>query len=642
MKKTPLRTATAILGLSLSALASSALAGNITMTTYYPSPTGNYDSLSANNLTVSGSVGIGTIHPQKPLSVDGNINVDQGDHDIGASGLNIYHGISFGSTSGESIGSNRDPSNPNLYGLDFYTLWAKRMSITSGGNVGIGTTNPQAPLHVVGNTQLQGGQIVFSTPNSDLNGTTGIVANRNGWSRLDPNGSRFIMTVTADQVAAQSNILDIERTDTWQHLLELRADGSIFVNNAIGIGTTAPVKKLEVFGDDALINGVTIGKGAGAIVDNTVLGSLALTANTTGYFNTSIGHQTLTSNTTGGLNTAVGGHSLHNNTTGLYNTAIGVRALSGNTTGKENTALGLSALERNTTGESNTAIGYSAFSGNATGSYNIAIGLNAGGSLPDGNYNTDSSRSIFIGMNTQANGATDSNEIVIGADATGLGSNTVLLGNSSIITTALSGNVSIGTTTPDSKLTLKQTTDGSRGLNVTTTTGTPLSLTTNNGTVNFSTSSSEPTLGAGGSTSNVYLTIDQPVYISGFHTNGSNKFALYLLGDINASGYYHASDERLKQNIKPIANALDKIQAISGVTFAFKSSPRKNEIGVIAQNVEKVVPEVVATGSDGMKSVEYGNLVGLLIEGIKDQQKQIAHQNDLIAGLQKQINALKK
>ena len=86
-----------------------------------------------------------------------------------------------------------------------------------------------------------------------------------------------------------------------------------------------------------------------------------------------------------------------------------------------------------------------------------------------------------------------------------------------------------------------------------------------------------------------------------------------------------ASDERIKTNIKTIENALDKTLLLRGVEYNdFRIEPERKRIGLIAQEVELIVPEVVRTSEeDGMKSIEYQNLVGLLIEAIKDQQKQI-------------------
>lgn len=83
-----------------------------------------------------------------------------------------------------------------------------------------------------------------------------------------------------------------------------------------------------------------------------------------------------------------------------------------------------------------------------------------------------------------------------------------------------------------------------------------------------------------------------------------------------------SSDERLKENIVTIPNALEKTLALRGVIFNRIGSTAK-EVGVIAQEVEAVVPELVVTGEDGFKSVAYGNTVGLLIETIKELNEKI-------------------
>jgi len=90
---------------------------------------------------------------------------------------------------------------------------------------------------------------------------------------------------------------------------------------------------------------------------------------------------------------------------------------------------------------------------------------------------------------------------------------------------------------------------------------------------------------------------------------------------------YASSDERLKDNIAPIPNALNKVTQINGVEFDWNENAYEHlaghDVGVIAQNIESVLPEVVATRDDGYKAVRYEKIVPLLIEAIKDQQKQI-------------------
>jgi len=102
-------------------------------------------------------------------------------------------------------------------------------------------------------------------------------------------------------------------------------------------------------------------------------------------------------------------------------------------------------------------------------------------------------------------------------------------------------------------------------------------------------------------------------------------YTLDVNGTIYASGDLIAfSDERKKTNIEPIPNALEKVLQLRGVTFDKIDGDDRRHAGVIAQEVEKVLPEVVYTDKDGMKSVAYGNVIGLLIEAIKE----LAHKKE--------------
>jgi hypothetical protein len=81
----------------------------------------------------------------------------------------------------------------------------------------------------------------------------------------------------------------------------------------------------------------------------------------------------------------------------------------------------------------------------------------------------------------------------------------------------------------------------------------------------------------------------------------------------------NGSDERIKSNINAIENALDKTLLLRGVEFNSNIEPERKRLGLIAQEVELIVPEVVRTNEDdGLKSIEYQNLVGLFIEAIKE------------------------
>ena len=106
--------------------------------------------------------------------------------------------------------------------------------------------------------------------------------------------------------------------------------------------------------------------------------------------------------------------------------------------------------------------------------------------------------------------------------------------------------------------------------------------------------------------------------------------------EIEAPSFYARSDVRFKKNILPITSALDKVSMLQGVTYTYINSETPR-IGLIAQEVEKVVPEVVRTskGEEDYKSVEYGNLTSILIEAVKE----LRLQNKL---LQQEIASLKE
>jgi hypothetical protein len=116
-------------------------------------------------------------------------------------------------------------------------------------------------------------------------------------------------------------------------------------------------------------------------------------------------------------------------------------------------------------------------------------------------------------------------------------------------------------------------------------------------------------------------------------TTTDNGERLYVSGAIRATGTITAnSDLTLKKNLLKIENALEKVEQINGYTYEFKEDDSKRHAGVIAQEIQTVLPEIVNKGNDGILGVEYGNISALLIEAIKEQQTQI---NELKALLNK-------
>ena len=129
-----------------------------------------------------------------------------------------------------------------------------------------------------------------------------------------------------------------------------------------------------------------------------------------------------------------------------------------------------------------------------------------------------------------------------------------------------------------------------------------------------------------------------------FNSVGVGTAASATTGQIRATDditAFYSSDLSLKENIHNIKNPMDKVQQLNGVLFDWKQDwintnggedgyfVRKTDVGVIAQDVEKVLPEVVGTRPNGVKAVKYDRLCALLIECVKDLQNQV---NDLKKG----------
>ena len=107
-----------------------------------------------------------------------------------------------------------------------------------------------------------------------------------------------------------------------------------------------------------------------------------------------------------------------------------------------------------------------------------------------------------------------------------------------------------------------------------------------------------------------------------------------ISGDVIA---YAASDKNFKDDLTVIPNALDKINTISGYTFTWNDKQTtydtgKKDVGVVAQEIETVLPEIVDTRFDGSKAVKYDRIVALLIEGIKELQEEVKELKDKCNG----------
>ena len=196
------------------------------------------------------------------------------------------------------------------------------------------------------------------------------------------------------------------------------------VPGGVGSFTSLSVSGASTLTGGAVVQGLTVGKGASAISSNTAVGVSALAVNTTGTYNSSVGINTLLANTTGNYNSAFGARTLFSNTSGDYNSAFGASALQTNTTGIDNTAVGVGALRSNIGGNYNSALGYGALDANTSGNSNIAIGLSA---LL---LNTTGSSNSAIGGGALQNNIS--------------GSVNVALGNSALLSNTGANNLALG------------------------------------------------------------------------------------------------------------------------------------------------------------------------------------------------------
>lgn len=141
------------------------------------------------------------------------------------------------------------------------------------------------------------------------------------------------------------------------------------------------------------------------------------------------------------------------------------------------------------------------------------------------------------------------------------------------------------------------------------------------------------TTGISDADNDTYITTEESSDIDSicFYTSGNKSVEIDASGDLlcynDVVAYYSSSDQRLKENIQTIDNPINKIEQINGVSFDWKEEMQPKysgkDYGVLAQEVELILPEAVKDKENGFKSVKYNSIIPLLIECIKDQEKRI-------------------
>ena len=480
--------------------------------------------------------------------------------------------------------------------------WTKTGSILHPSSitdfVGIGVPNPSAPLHVINPNQdltnlmiasrrpLDGGDAVLSF-SEDSAGTQGMGIKYDGvWNRLD----------IGDGILSTTPIMTITRSGN------------------VGIGTIAPAHSLHVAGN-TLLDGVTQVGGTAALAAQFKIINAAnynLSMLVTGGTGTQLTIQNSSGNVTIGNSTSVTRLFIQDNNT--------------STTESGNSYLSMQNLANTT----NTSTGVRFRVGGTTainGNFHYKGGIffnHAGGTNGEG--------SMVFAVNNVANSTN-----VTAADAA--------------MTISRYGDVGIGSAPSSSyKLNVRTANNIYAGYfaNSRSTTSYNYAIYANAQDATGSFNIGVYARASGAATTNYGL--------YGYATGGGTNWALYSLGPAYSStGTWSGSDERLKTNIKSFNGAIEKLTQIDIKTYNFKTEeykylnfPSTKQYGVIAQNLEKVFPEMVLESEHfipnengdmtdktvSFKAVNYTQLIPVLIKAVQEQQK-------MIEELQKEIQELK-
>ena len=351
-----------------------------------------------------------------------------------------------------------------IYHLVFLIL-----STASFAQVGVGTTSPLASSALdvtatnkgllVPRVALTGSTdtATIASPATSLlvynNATAGTSPNNvtpgyyyytgTQWERLTNSGANSVgafTTATANGATITGGVLQL-------------APASVTTGGIVTTGTQT-FDGAKSFNVDAIVNGLTVGKGTNSGLTNSAFGYRALFSNNNSNStnNSAFGFQALNLLSSGTNNNAFGSGALQKTTSGTQNIAMGTNSLTTNTTGSFNIGIGHNSLYAsdgsgttpiaNNGGSANVAIGSGALSANTTGAFNTALGFSSGGTNEGGYKNT------VIGANTGFSATNLNNATAIGFGATATASNSIQLGNADVTNVNTSGAITaVGTIT---------------------------------------------------------------------------------------------------------------------------------------------------------------------------------------------------
>jgi hypothetical protein len=431
---------------------------------------------------------------------------------------------------------------------------------------------------------------------------------------------------------------------------------------------------------------------------NTFLGYASGRSNNSGYANTFLGYSAGSENTTGQWNTCVGYYAGAGNTNGVGNVFLGSSAGDASVDGSDNCFVGTAAGYQNLSGDNNTFLGNYSGSSNTEGHRNVFLGFQAGyhetGSDKLYIANGADSEDVFIygdleeasaapriGIGTQeprwmltindnireltpsvpmvAVGNYNGNSgFAFGSSGSNYGHIAwehpsrvsirstddirFLSGGGYVFEMDDEGHFGVGTEDPQRDIHVVG--DNPRLL---------LEAETSNPEINFK-STGDPSaavwaLYKESSNDDLYFLQDGTIRVAlkngssavGIGTNNVGTYELYVQGEAYATGGWTPSDMRFKDEIGGIENALEKVLGLRGVLFSWKNNkypgrgfPEGEHYGVIAQEAEQVMPEIVKEGPGGELAVAYSEIVPVLIESVRELKAENDALKERIAALE--------
>ena len=335
--------------------------------------------------------------------------------------------------------------------------------------------------------------------------------------------------------------------------------------------------------------------------DNTFIGGSAGT-NTTGSKNTAVGSQALQLNTTGLENTAVGYQAGYSNTTGTANVFVGRISGYSNTTANYNNAFGTASLYSNTTGANNVAMGDASLYANTTGSSNTSIGATAL------RFNTTASNNTAVGYQAGYTNQTGSYNTFMGVSAGRLSNYNgnafnAAYGYASGYNLSTGINNSFYGTNSGSEVT-----SGSKNTIIGNYNG-------NQGSLDIRTASNHIVLSDGDGNPRLYMNGSGNIFWGGIRANAGSYAVKLTTG---GEQVFDTSSARYKDNIRDSVYGLNAVMQMRPAQFEYKDDGR-SDVGFVAEEMVQVIPEIVVIDKQGRPdAVAYDRITSVLCKAIQE------------------------